>query len=258
MDDFGSLPGNSHTSKLKKEQQESSEEPEAAGPIPTAQKQYDEHQKTADQPDGTVKKVVSGNVVKKRKPLGVQFKEMFASKDEQSFIDYLLNDVAVPMVQEMMINMVGQTLDGIKNGIEDRITGGSSQSRTSRTTSYGTGRPVVNYNAQYRSSNIRSGRPTARATAPAPRVTIRRSNRVQDIFLETREDGMDVLDELRDKISGFGHCTVGDLYQAVGETPVNTDHEWGWDDLDEARVRRIATGEFQLVVPRPIPIQFES
>jgi hypothetical protein len=249
MDDFGSLPGNSHTSKLKKEQQEASKE---TGPIPSAQKQYEEHQKSEAENDGTVKKVVTGKVVKKRKPLGVQFKEMFASEGEQSFVDYLINDVAVPMIQETIISIASNTLDGIKNGIEDRITGGRTDSRSSRTTSYGTGRRV-DYNAQYRAS-----RPSIRTSAPSPRMTIRRSNRVMDIFLETREDGLDVIEELQGKIDGFGHCTVADLYACVGEDIKTTDEAWGWDNLEDARVRRLATGQFQLVVPRPIPIQFEN
>jgi hypothetical protein len=242
MEDFGSLPGNSHSAKLKKEQQDAEPETTEATEGETGDAKQ-------------VKKVVNGKVTTRRKPLGEQFRNMFASKDEQSFIDYLINDVAVPMAQELMITMVEQTMDGIKNGIGNRISGTTGHRSTSRTTSYGTGRPVINYNAQYRSTPART---VVRSGAPAPRMTIRRSNRVQDIFLESREDGLDVLDELKDKIAGFGHCTVGDLYAAVGETPKSTDQEWGWDDLEEARVRRLATGEFQLVLPRPIEIRFES
>lgn len=242
MDDFGSLPGNSHTAKLKKEQQKAGASEEAEGSQAISDAENNEK----------VKKVVSGKVITKRKPLGVQFKEMFASEGEQSFMDYLINDVAVPMIQETIVTVIGSTLDGIKNGLEDRITGGRSEGRTSRLTSYGTGKRV-DYNAQYRAS-----RPSVRSTAPSPRMTIRRSNRVVDIFLETREDGMDIIEELQGKIDGFGHCTVADLYACVGEDIKTTDEAWGWDTLEDARVRRLATGQFQLVVPRPIPIQYEN
>jgi len=241
MEDFGSLPGNSHTSKLKKEQQNAGES------------ETTEATETPEN-DGRVKKVVSGNVVKKRKPLGVQFKEMFASEGEQTFLDYLINDVGIPMVQETIITITSTVLDGFKTGIEERITGGRSESRSTRTTSYGTGRRV-DYNAQYRSPVTRPG---VRISAPAPRMTIRRSNRVEDIFLETREDGLDVIEELQGKIDGFGHCTVADLYACVGVDIKTTDEAWGWDSLEDARVRRLATGQFQLVVPRPIPIQYEN
>jgi hypothetical protein len=244
MDDFpGNLPGNSHTSKLKQQQATGPEKAEGSQAISDAE---------GDAPK-QVKKVTSGKVTTRRKPLSQQFRDMFSNKDEQSFIDYLLNDVAVPMVQELMVNIVAQTMDGIKNGVEDRITGNRTKSSTSRT-SYGTGRPV-NYNAQYRTTPART---VVRASAPAPRVTIRRSNRIQDIILSRREDGLDVLDELKDKIEGFGHCTVGDLYTTVGVVPKSTDQEWGWDNLEEGRVRRISDDEYQLVLPRPIEIQYES
>ena len=239
MEDFGSLPGNSHSAKLRKEQQN-------AGETETSEA-------TETTENETPKKVVSGKVVTKRKPLGVQLKEMFASEGDQSFLGYLIDDVAIPMIQETIVTVISSTLDGIKNGIEDRITGGRSENRTTRTTSYGTGKRV-DYNAQYRAS-----RPSVRSAAPAPRMTIRRSNRVVDIFLETREDGMDIIEELQGKIDGFGHCTVADLYSCIPDMEIKTtDEAWGWDDLNDARVRRLATGQFQLVVPRPIPIQFEN
>jgi hypothetical protein len=258
MDDFpGNLPGNSHSAKLKK-QQDAPETPEASkeqvGPIDSAQKQYDDHQPEANE-EPMVKKVVNGRVTTRKKPLSSRFKEMFAGDGEQTFLDHLINDVAIPRAQEMMVSILHQAMDGVKSGVEDLITGNRTSGGSRATTSYGTGRPVTNYNAPYRPPSART---TARTTPPAPRMTIRRSNRVQDIFFETREDGLDVLDELIDKIKGFGHCTVGDLYSAVGETPRSTDQSWGWDDLDNARVRRLATGEFQLVLPRPIDIHFES
>ncbi|QEQ93916.1 hypothetical protein SEA_KARDASHIAN_51 [Streptomyces phage Kardashian] len=248
MEDFGSLPGNSHSEKLKKEQQKAGES-EQVGPLPGAQKQYDEHQKDGEPKQ--VRKVVTGTVRQRRKPLGTRLKEMFASEDGDTFGHYLVENVVVPMMKDMVLSVITQTADGIRGGIEERLFGSSTQSRT-RTTSYGTGRPVVNY-TRYSSSS--TNRPSSRPSTHAPRITVRRSNKIQDIILGTREDGEDVLDELKDKVDGFGHCTVGDLYTAVGITPTSTDHGWGWDDLDQARVRRLATDEYLLVMPRPIEIE---
>lgn len=241
MEDFGNLPGNSHSKKLKDEQRKAGESENT-----TVSETPD-----SDEAPKQVKKVVTGTVRQRRKPLGTRLKEMFASENGDSFGQYLVDNVVVPMMKDMVLSVITQTADGIRGGIEERLFGASTQERT-RTTSYGTGRPVVNY-TRYSSSS--TNRPSGRSTPPAPRITVRRSNKVQDIILGTREDGEDVLDELRDKVDGFGHCTVGDLYTAVGITPTSTDHSWGWDNLDQARVRRLATDEYLLVMPSVIEIR---
>lgn len=245
MEDFlGNLPGNSHTARIAKEQQ-------AAGESENTEATETKAEKPAEKP----KTPLTGKVTTRRKPLSVQFKEMFSSSDKQSFPDYLLNNVAVPMVQEMITVMVAQTLDGIKNGIQDRISGGKSHSTSTRTTSYGADRPRVNYNAQYSPSP----RSVIRSTAPTHRPTVRRSNRVEDIFFDQRNDGYIVLEELEAKIDGFGHCTVADLYSYTDVPIKTTDESWGWNTLEGARVRWDTTVEkWQLVVPRPREIEFEN
>jgi hypothetical protein len=254
MEDFGNLPGNSHSKKLREEQQKAGES-ETGGPIPEAQKQYDDHvAESGDAPQKQVKKVVTGTVRQRRKPLGTRLKEMFANEDGDTFAQYLVDNVIVPMAKDMVLSVITQTADGIRGGIEERLFGSSQQSRT-RTTSYGTGRPVVNY-TRYSSSS--TNRPSARTTAPTPRITVRRSNKVQEVILESRGEGESVIEELQAKIDDFGHCTVGDFYASVGITPRSTDESWGWDmpDFDQqARVRRLGEGEYLMLMPRPIEIE---
>lgn len=240
MDEFpGNLPGNSHSAKMTKGPQTEKTEPENTE-TSTA---------SAESPEPK-KKVIQGRVTQRRKPLGTRVREMFAGDGQESFADHLINNVAVPMIKDMIISVVAQTLDGVKNGVEDRISG-TSQSRT-RTPSHATGRTHTNYSGF--SSPPR--RPTSRPASPASRITIRRSNQVQDIILETRADGDAILEELQAVIDSVGHCTMGDLYSYFDDIKQDQTHEgWGWDNIDEARVRRIATEEFLLVMPRPIDIR---
>jgi hypothetical protein len=240
MEDFpGNLPGNSNVSKMTKEERVEVEPEET---------------KTSDAPEenetGAVKKVANGRV--RRKPLAVRFRDMFRNEDEQeNFGEYLLNHVIIPMTKDLIINTVKQTLDGISNGVEDRV-GGSSRARGGRSTVHGSVRHT-DYTAPSRSNRV--GSSAVRSAPAGPRVVIRRSNRVQDVLFDTREDALDVKEDLQAKIDDFGHCTVGDLYAASGIRPKSTDEAWGWDDLSEARVRSLSTGDFQLVVPQPIEIQ---
>jgi hypothetical protein len=78
---------------------------------------------------------------------------------------------------------------------------------------------------------------------------------VRDYILETREDADLVLEELDAVIDSVGHCTVGDFYSTMGDTPNQTDEEWGWTSLSAARVTKVASNEFLISMPRPRPIE---
>lgn len=225
MEDF---PGNSHASKVQ-----SQEKPEPEKP------------KTANSEPKKAQKVVTGKAQKK--PIGQRFRQMFAS-DGQSFGEHLVEHVIIPGIKELILATAFKTLDGLKEGVEQSIFG-DSKPRTTRTTSYGTGRPQVQYN---RFSSPATSRP--HPPGQAPRI-IRRSNVIEDIILPTRADGEAVKEELQAVIDSVGHCTVGDLYSTVDIQPNKTDEGWGWDDISAARVRMLPTGEFLLVMPRPIPIE---
>lgn len=227
MEDF---PGNSYTSRTVK--QENEQEPEKS--------------ETASEPK-KVAKVIGGNAIGRKKPLGERMKDMFIS-DGGSFAEHLAENVIVPMVKDIAITIIAQTAEGFKQGFEEMLFG-SDKSRPRRTTSYGTGRPVVNYNkVTSRTSMTRqnSVRPESRA--------VRRSNSIKDIIVESREDGDLVIEELDAMIDRIGHCTVGDFYSLVGESTRSTDEEWGWTDLSGARVTKIATDEYLVSMPRPRPV----
>lgn len=229
MESFGeAFPGNSHTAK-QSQQNTPPEKPAEAAPEETP----------------TVKKIVSGKVTQKQKPLGERFKTMFFA---DNFIGHMTEKVVVPKVKDLAIGVLDQFFDAIRDGIQEAITG-EPRPRGARP-SYGTGRPVypaTNY------SKISSA--AAQRVAAAPRI-IRRANIVQDIFLESREDADMVLEELAAVVDGMGHCTVGDLYGMLNISHDSTHQSWGWDILTDARIRFIpSTQQYKLVLPPPIPIE---
>jgi hypothetical protein len=199
----------------------------------------------------TADKVVKGKVIQRKKPLGKRFKEMFGGNGEESFGQYLVSNVVEPMIKDMILSIITQTADGIRGGIEERLFG-EAQTRSTRTVSHGTGRPRVNY-TRYSSSTTPTYR-SPNTAPPAPRI-IRRSNVIEDIILETRQEGEDVIAELNEIIASVRHCTVGDLYASVGIRPKTTDEGWGWDDLRSARVTELRSGGYLLLLPPPIPIE---
>lgn len=233
------FPGNSHTSRIDEEKKDT-----APGPAKTE----------APSEPKQVKKVVSGKVTQRPKSLGKRFKDMFVS-DSSNFAEHVVENVVVPMVKDMALSIATQMVDGFRQGVEEMLFGPEGKERRQRTTSYGTGRPVVNYTRYSSTSSVR--RSTTDRDRPVRGEAIRRSNRVKEIIVESREDGDAVLEELDAIIDNpnVGHCTVGDFYAACGESTSSTDEEWGWTDLSQARVRKLDVDEYLIVMPRPRPIE---
>lgn len=199
-----------------------------------------------------VKKVVTGKVMEKKPTVGSRFKKMFLH-DGGNFAEHVVEKVVVPMFKDMALSIATQMVDGIRQGVEEALFGPNGKDRRGRSTSYGTGRPVVNYTRYSSTSSVRR----TSDDRPPRGEGIRRSNRVKEIIVETREEGDAVLEELDAIIDNpnVGHCTVGDFYAACGESTRSTDEEWGWTDLSQARVRKIEEDEYLIVMPRPRPIE---
>lgn len=236
------FPGNSHTSRIEEKKEPAAESESAKTETPSEPKQ--------------VKKVVSGKVSQRPKSLGKRFKDMFVS-DSSNFAEHVVENVVVPMVKDMALSIATQMVDGFRQGVEEMLFGPDGKERRQRSTSYGTGRPVVNYTRYSSTSSVRRSSSDRERDRPARGEAIRRSNRVKEIIVETREDGDAVLEELDAIIDNpnVGHCTVGDFYAACGESTRSTDEEWGWTDLSQARVRKLDEDEFLIVMPRPRPIE---
>lgn len=237
------FPGNSINSRIEEKK------PEKAPDERTTEDLYNE--KGLDSPK-KVKKVVTGKVTENKKNLGKRFKDMFIH-DGGNFAEHVMEKVVAPMVKDMALSIATQMVDGFRQGVEEMLFGPDGKGERRRTTSYGTGRPVVNY-TRY-SSNTRVSRSGDRPGRDRD-DSIRRSNRVKEIIVETREDGDAVIEELEAIIdSDIGHCTVGDFYAACGESTVSTDEEWGWTDLRNARVSKLGRDEYLISMPRPRAIE---
>lgn len=199
------FPGNSYSGKAR------AKNPEATSP---------EREK--------LESVVSGNVVKRRKPLGKKLAEAFAGDDARTVGGYLFTDVVVPAIKSLI-------LDAITEGGQRLLFGGSGGSRSSH------GRRIIpsNTNAYNRMS---SGGSTVSSGGRNLSASTREVKSFDEIVLDSREEADLVLEKLVDYVSEYGAVRVADLYDAVGMTPNMTDEQWGWKDLRTAHVRRVREG----------------
>ena len=170
-----------------------------------------------------IKRVTSGEVVRKKKSLRKKFTEFFIAGDAKTAIRYAVLDIALPAARDMAWETVSE-------GFRSLIFGDSSRRRGSTTPQSGpTG--YVQYN-RYSMGQSR---------LPSSQRAISRQARARhdfdEILLESRTEAEQVIDQLFDVVSRYETATVADLYELVGLASTHTDHSgldrssgsWGFE-----------------------------
>lgn len=184
-------------------------------------------------------KVVEGPVVRRKKPLGTRFIEVFFGGSAKSAIENVIADVLVPAFKDTIT-------DAVSTAVERMVFGDSNGNRRrsgNRPSVFG-GTGHVNYNRYSSSSNRREERPRRS----------RSSNDFSEIILTTRRDAQRVLDQLLKILDRYEIVSVRDLYELVDLEFHHTDEKWGWTNLDTAGIRQVSNG-YLLVMPEVEPIE---
>ena len=184
-----------------------------------------------------VEKVVAGTVVQRKRPLGKRIAETFGATDMKSVGGFVLLDVILPAAKDMVA-------DAISQGIE-RMLFGEARSTSRRPNKQYSGNGYVSYN-RYGQNN-----PPFKPTTPSRRS--RSTHDFNEIILQTRAEGEEVIDRLFDLVSQYQSAAVADLYEMVGIQSQYTDDKWGWTDIRGAGVTRVRNG-YLLDLPRPEPL----
>lgn len=186
-----------------------------------------------------VKKVTKGQVVERKKSLGRKFSDLFVGDDAQTVGEYLVQDVLVPALKNLISDAVGQGIDRFLFGGSGRGYAPSSR-----------GRGHTGYNTMYSGSKpVRDRRDSSRELSSKARA----SHDFSEIILESRGDAEQIIDNLIAILEEYDVATVADLYSLAGITPSFVDNKWGWNDLRTADVRRVREG-YLLVLPRVMDI----
>lgn len=188
--------------------------------------------KAAAAEEKKIEQVTTTEAIRRKKPLGKRFTETFFGNDLKSVVNYVVSEVLVPAAKDMAVEAGSQ-------GLERFIFGDTSPRR----------RNTRNAPQGHIAYNRMSGpsRPTDRPTRG------RRSGRVEfdEIILQSRSEGQEVLSQMYDILSRYESVTVSDLYELVGLRASHTDLKWGWTDLHGASVDRLRDGSFLLDLPTP-------
>lgn len=197
-------------------------------------KKPEKQEKATD--DKKVEKVVTGEVVQRKKPLGKRMAETFVGGDAQSVGQYVVMDVLIPAAKDTIADAVSQ-------GIERMLFG------EVRSTSRRTGARPSNGHVSYNRYSG-GGHPALKREEPKISPRARANHDFDEIILATRPEAEAVIDRLFDLISRYETATVADLYDLLGITGNYTDDKWGWTDLRGAGALRIRGG-YLLDLPKP-------
>lgn len=199
---------------------------------------YPSNKGTDEPQEKNIKRVTSGEPIRRKKSLGKQFKETFVAGDVKTAVRYGVFEVLLPAARDMIVDVTTQ-------GIEKLIFGDSRRSRGVTPPASGpTG--YVSYNRYAMGS---------RQSSPQRAMSRRARSRhdFDEIVLESRVETEEVLDNLYQIVSQYGAVSVMDLYELVGLSSSHTDNKWGWTDLRGAGVTRVRGG-FLLDLPEPQPL----
>lgn len=184
-----------------------------------------------------VEKVVTGEIVKKKRSPFARLTQQFVAEDSGSVLEYLVVDVLVPAAKELVLNMFTQ-------GLERTLYGEKSPRNTSQRNGY------TNYASR---SSPASGRHGSGATVTQLNRYQRANHDFRDLIIPNRGEAEDVLDRLRELIHDYGSVTVADFYEMLGLTGEFTDDKWGWYDLRAAFIKPVRGG-YMFSMPRTQPI----
>jgi hypothetical protein len=189
-----------------------------------------------------VERITTGEAVVRKKPLRRKISEAFGGGDPRGVADFLVMDVLVPRSKDIFADVVIQGVERLIYG----LTGGTSR-RPSHNSGY---RPSHYSHTPY---NRYSQHEREDRYAPSPSKRARANHDFSEIILPTRFEADGVLDRLFDLVLKYDSATVADLYDLVGADHSYTDRNYGWVDLQNARVSPVREG-YLIDLPRPIAL----
>lgn len=184
----------------------------------------------------------TGKIRKMKKSPGRKLLETFIHDDVKDVKGYVISEVLIPAIKDTFAAIVHGTTDMLLYG-ETR-----SRSRSERRDYSSIYYKGNQYSSFDRSERRRENRNSRSSSSVDDTITL------DDILFERREEAQDCLDSLMEYIDRYDRpVSVSDFYGMVGVAGQFTDCEYGWDNLNQAQVRRVRDG-YIIKFPRPYPI----
>lgn len=179
-----------------------------------------------------VEKVISGTAKVRKKTGARKVADVFISEDAGNVKSYILMDVIVPAIKDVLSNVVKDSIDMI-------LFGGTSRRGNNRRKSNS---EYISYNRFYDSRKD--------DRRYESRSTIASRYNFDDITIESKAEAEEVLERMDELLDTYGMVSVADLCELVGISSEYTDNKYGWTSLRNAKVVRLRGNEYMLDLPR--------
>lgn len=188
-----------------------------------------------------VVQVTQASVSKRKATIGERLAKTFLSEENVDNVgDYLLNDVVIPAIKDTIVDFIQKGTDMLFYG-ETKSRSGRRRGADDR----------ENYN---RISTVGGRSSSSRSSGGYSRRDYNRVYRgYESVYLESRGDAEEVIDNLTELVLDYKCVSVADLYDLVGLPSVHTDNKWGWYDVTRASIRRVRGG-WTIDLPEPEPL----
>ena len=187
-----------------------------------------------------IERVVQGEVLRRKTPLGRRMTQNLIGGDAQSVWGYMFGEVLIPAARDMIA-------DALTGGIERAIFGDSHMGRRSRSRGGAAGRTDY-HGISSRGRSVGRDEPR-RAISQRSRST----HNFDEIVLEQRVEAEEVLDRLDAMLDKYDSVTVADFYELCGVSGNYTDQKYGWTSIAGATVQRVRGG-YLMRMPPPEPL----
>lgn len=186
-----------------------------------------------------VTKVISGTAVARKPAWYRRVGKSFIAEDADTLGDFVVFDILIPAVKNAVFDIV-------KGGAERALFGSSSAGRMSSRIGERRGSQV-----SIRERYAAMDRPESRRDHAPQRAG---ALEYREIELLSRQEALDVLDNMHKRLERYPTVTVKDLYDFVGIPSDYTAHGYGWSNLDNANIRQLGR-KWVLDLPDPVPLR---
>lgn len=190
------------------------------------------------EPPKKVEKIVSGEVIRRRKPAHRRVFESFVGDSVGGVWSYVLLDVLIPAAKDMVY-------DAMSTGFE-RLLFREGRHRGRR------GGPPSQF------GHVAYNRYSSSSRRDEPRRELSRRSRsshdFDEIMFPTRVEAQEVIDQMYFYIDQYDAVSVAEMYEMAGVSSNFVDRRWGWTELSDTAVRRTRNGYYVLDLPKPEPL----
>lgn len=173
----------------------------------------------------------------RKKSVAKKLSDIFISEDLNSVKGYLIYDVIVPAIKDMIVDSITKGIGRLFYS-DTRPSGGYSKGgHTSYDSYYGKS------TSKYSSSNVNNYN--------------RDRLDISNYLIATRGEAEKVIDGLIETAERYdGEASLSVFYELIGRSDEYTDSDWCWklQTLRQARIVRVSNG-YIIDLPRPVPVE---